>query len=117
MEHKPRKPLLQGSLDMLILKTLSGGPQHGYAIARHLRQVSGEFLEVEEGSLYPALHRLERRGWVDTEWGLSESNRRARYYRLTHTGRKQLQVETSAWAAMRQAIDSVLNHRPAEASP
>lgn len=100
---------------MLVLQTLIGGPHHGYAIARHLRDVSQEFLEVEEGSLYPALHRLENRGWVAAEWGASDTNRRAKYYRLTPRGRKQLQIETSAWAEMRQAIDRVLNHRPAQA--
>ena len=108
--------MLQGALDMLILRTLSAGPRHGYAIARHLLEVSQDFLQVEEGSLYPALHRLERRGWLASEWGTSESNRKARYYRLTPAGRKQLQAETSAWTAMRTAIDRVMNHRPAGAT-
>jgi PadR family transcriptional regulator, regulatory protein PadR len=108
--------LLPGSLDLLVLQTLAGGQHHGYGIARHLRDVSREFLDVEEGSLYPALHRLERRGWVSTEWGESESKRRAKYYRLTPKGRKQLVAETSAWQQMREAIDRVLSHRSAEAS-
>lgn len=112
---EPKTALLQGSLDLLILRTLSAGPHHGYAIAKHLRQVSDEFLQVEEGSLYPALHRLERRGWVDAQWGTSEANRRAKYYRLTVKGRKQLQAETAAWTKMSQAIERILNHRPAEA--
>lgn len=111
----PKQNLLQGSLDMLILRTLVAGPHHGYAIAKHLHQVSEAFLRVEEGSLYPALHRLERRGWVDSQWGPSEANRRAKYYRLTAAGRKQLQKETVAWRKMSEAIDRVLNFRPAEA--
>src|SRR5262249_54629077 len=82
--------LLQGTLDVLVLKTLLRGPMHGYSIAESIQQTSDDVLRVEEGSLYPALHRLERRGWVDAEWGLSENNRRAKYYRLTKTGRKQL---------------------------
>jgi len=113
--EKPKVTLLQGSLDMLILRTLLAGPHHGYAIAKHLHQATGDFLQVEEGSLYPALHRLERRGWVDARWGTSEANRRAKYYRLTAKGRDQLQAETAAWVKMSRAIDRVLNDRPAEA--
>jgi PadR family transcriptional regulator len=112
--EKPKSTLLQGSLDMLILRTLTSGPQHGYAVARHLHQVSDAFLQVEEGSLYPALHRLERRGWVESQWGPSEANRRAKFYQLTATGKKQLQAETAAWVKMSQAIDRVLSYRPAE---
>ena len=112
---KPKTTLLQGSLDLLILRTLIAGPQHGYAIARHLHQASDAFLQVEEGSLYPALHRLEHRGWVESEWGPSEANRRAKFYRLTAKGKKQLQTETAAWMQMSRAIDRVLNYRPAEA--
>ena len=112
---KPKTMLLQGSLDMLILRTLIAGPQHGYAIARHLHQASDAFLQVEEGSLYPALHRLEHRGWVESQWGPSEANRRAKFYRLTAKGKKQLQAETTAWMQMSRAIDRVLNYRPAEA--
>lgn len=115
MANKDSKPsLLQGSLDMLVLRTLSGGPKHGYAIAKHLRTVSEAYLQVEEGTLYPALHRLADRGWVEAEWGASEANRRAKYYRLTAKGRKQLQAETAAWAEMCEAINRVLNFRPAE---
>ena len=112
---KPKTTLLPGSLDMLILRTLISGPHHGYAIAKHLRQVSNAFLQVEEGSLYPALHRLEERGWVASQWGPSEANRCAKFYQLTPKGKKQLQAETAAWLKMSQAIDRVLNYRPAEA--
>ncbi|MGH7136962.1 MAG: PadR family transcriptional regulator [Pirellulales bacterium] len=115
MAGKDKQNLLQGSLDLLILRTLAAGPHHGYSIARHLHRVSDAFLQVEEGSLYPALHRLERRGWVDSQWGPSEANRRAKYYRLTAHGRKQLQKQTAAWRKMTAAIDHVLNYRPAEA--
>ena len=102
--------LLQGTLDMLILKTLAAaGAQHGYAIARRLKQVSEEVLQVEEGSLYPALHRLEKRGYLDHEWRPSENNRRAKYYRLTPRGRAQLKTETAAWEKLAGAIDKVLN--------
>jgi len=104
----------QGSLDMLILRTLVIGPQHGYAIARHLHAASKAFIQVEEGSLYPALHRLEHRGWVCAEWGPSEANRRAKFYSLTRAGRKALAAETTAWQEMQSAISSVMNYRPAE---
>lgn len=115
MPPKIEKPsLLQGSLDLLILRSLSAGPRHGYAIARHLLEVSREFLQVEEGSLYPALHRLERRGWIASRWGLSDANRRAKYYSLTPVGKKQLQAETAAWMKMSDAINRVLSFRPAE---
>jgi transcriptional regulator len=110
-----KSTLLQGSLDMLILRTLLAGPHHGYGIARHLSRASDEFLQVEEGSLYPALHRLERRAWIESSWGTSESNRRAKYYRLTPKGRKQLQAATDAWEKMSEAVNRVLNFRPAEA--
>ena len=113
-EDDGRPALLQGSLDMLILRTLVGEARHGYAIARHLHDVSEAFLQVEEGSLYPALHRLKQRGWVQAEWGVSESNRRARFYRITAKGRKQLREECDAWARMTRAISLVLNHRVAE---
>lgn len=106
--------LLQGSLDLLILRCLAAGPLHGYAIAKHLRLASDEFLQVEEGSLYPALHRLEGRGWIAARWGASEANRRAKYYSLTSAGKKQLEVEITAWEKMSQAIARVLNFRPAE---
>ena len=100
--------LLQGTLDLLILKTLSWGPAHGYAISRWIQQLTGEMLTIGEGSLYPALHRLEERDWVSAEWRLSENNRRAKFYSLTTAGRKQLKTETETWARFVGAIGSVL---------
>jgi PadR family transcriptional regulator PadR len=101
--------LYQGSLDLLVLQTLVGGAKHGYAVARHIHVASGEALQVEEGSLYPALHRLERRGWIESEWGASESNRRAKFYRLTRKGRAQLKTQIAAWEAAVAAVGKVLN--------
>ena len=116
MASEPKKPeLVQGTLDMLILRTLGHGARHGYAIARHIKQTSAGILKVEEGSLYPALHRMERRGWIESEWGLSEANRRAKYYRLTETGRARLVEETRTWNRLVDAIRSVLTSEPAEA--
>jgi PadR family transcriptional regulator PadR len=100
--------LLQGTLDVLVLKTLSWGPRHGYAVARWLHDTSGDVLRVEEGALYPALHRLERRGWIESEWGLSENNRRAKYYQLTAQGRRQLRAKASSWARYAAAVTRVL---------
>jgi PadR family transcriptional regulator PadR len=100
--------LLQGTLDLLILKTLSWGTTHGYGIARWIQQVTDDILHIEEGSLYPALHRLEKRGLIDAEWGLSENNRRAKYYRLTAAGRRALRAETSTWGVLANAIGKVL---------
>jgi transcriptional regulator len=100
--------LVQGTLDMLILKTLLRGPMHGYGIAQSIQQISDEVLRVEEGSLYPALHRLELDGTVDSEWGQSANNRRAKYYRLTARGRKQLQQEASNWKRLAEAIARVM---------
>jgi transcriptional regulator len=100
--------LLQGTLDLLILKTLSWGSAHGYAIARWIQDTTGDVLRIEEGSLYPALHRLERRGWITSDWGLSENNRRAKYYKLTARGRSQLRTETSTWSAFSTAVSRVL---------
>ena len=100
--------LVQGTLDVLILKTLSWGPRHGYAVARWLHDTSGDVLRVEEGALYPALHRLERRGWIESEWGLSENNRRAKYYQLTRQGRQQLRAKASSWARYAGAVSKVL---------
>lgn len=111
-DQSERNPLPQGSLDLLILRTLLSGPKHGYAIARHLKEVSEQVILVEEGSLYPALHRLERRGWVDSDWGPSESNRRAKYYQLTPVGRKQLEIETEAWRRMQAAVFKVMTYQP-----
>jgi transcriptional regulator len=100
--------LLQGTLDMLLLKALQLEPLHGYAIARRVQQLSKEVLKVEEGSLYPALHRIEERGWVESEWGTSENNRRAKFYRLTRNGRKQLESEAAEWKRLSMAISRVM---------
>lgn len=100
--------LPQGTLDLLILKALSLGPQHGWAISERLRHVSRATLQVPQGSLYPALHRLERRGWIRAEWGTSENNRRAKYYELTRRGRKQLGVATDQWRRLTTAVSLVL---------
>ncbi len=100
--------LLRGTLDVLVLKTLSWGPLHGYAVADSIRRRTGEEILVEEGALYPALHRLEKRGWVSAEWGLSENNRRAKYYRLTGAGRQRLAGQVETWRRYREAVDRVL---------
>jgi transcriptional regulator len=105
---KPNVDLLQGTLDLLVLKTLSWGTAHGYAIARWIQQLTGEVLQVGEGSLYPALHRLEERGWVRSEWRLSENNRRAKFYQLTARGRAQLRAETATWTQFVEAVAKVL---------
>ena len=104
--------MLQGTLDMLILKTLTLGPMHGYAIVRRIHQVTEDVLQIEEGSLYPALHRMQRRGWIEAEWGTSENNRRAKYYRLTSVGRRQLQTEVSIWERLSRATEKVLGLEP-----
>jgi transcriptional regulator len=106
----PRPPidLLQGTLDLLVLKTLTWGPAHGYAIARWIEQLTGNILQIGEGSLYPALHRLEERGWVTSDWQLSENNRRAKVYTLTTRGRAQLRAEQAAWAQFVTAVSRVL---------
>jgi PadR family transcriptional regulator len=100
--------LLQGTLDMLILKALTRGPMHGYAVARWIQQISDDALQVEEGSLYPALYRMENRGWITSEEGLSENNRKARHYKLTRIGRKQLATESSNWERLAEAIAKVM---------
>jgi PadR family transcriptional regulator, regulatory protein PadR len=100
--------LPQGTLDLLILRTLSLGPNHGWAISERIRQVSSKVLQVQQGSLYPALHRLERRGWIKAHWGSSENNRRAKFYELTRTGQKQLLVEKSEWKKLAAAVAQVL---------
>lgn len=105
-KQKPELP--QGTLDMLVLKALSLGPMHGYGIGQRIRQLAGEMLQVEEGTLYPALYRIEGRGWIESEWGVSENNRRARFYRLTKSGRKQLAVEESQWEHLSVAINKVM---------
>jgi PadR family transcriptional regulator, regulatory protein PadR len=104
MMGKSKPDVLQGTLDLLILRTLVCGPQHGYGIAVHIQQASDEVLRVEEGSLYPALHRLEQAGWISSEWGTSENNRRAKYYRLTALGRKQLAKEEENWDRFTRAV-------------
>ena len=105
-----REPLdlLQGTLDVLILKTLSWGPLHGYAVSRWIKQRTDEVLAVEDAALYQALHRLERKGLIESEWGLSENNRRAKYYQLTTAGRRQLRSEVSTWRAYAEAVFKVL---------
>jgi PadR family transcriptional regulator PadR len=106
---KTTADLLQGTLDLLILKALRrGGPMHGYGVSVLIRQWSDEVLQVEQGSLYPALYRLEERGWIEAEWGTSENNRRAKFYRLTPAGRKQLETETAQWRRLSGAINLVL---------
>jgi len=100
--------LLQGTLDLLILKTLALGPQHGWGIAQRIQQVSDQVLRVNQGSLYPALQRLETAGWIDAEWGASENNRQARFYRLTRKGEKQLKDETLQWERMTGAVAKIL---------
>jgi PadR family transcriptional regulator, regulatory protein PadR len=111
-EHKDRIELLQGTLDLLILSTLQLGPAHGHAIAKAIELKSDDVLQVEQGSLYPALHRLIKRRWISVEEGTSENNRRAKFYRLTSNGRKQLVVETSRWDKLAGAIARIL--RPTE---
>jgi PadR family transcriptional regulator, regulatory protein PadR len=103
-----RIELPQGTLDLLILRTLLPGPQHGWAISERVQQVSSEVLSIQQGSLYPALHRLERRGWIKATWGTSDNNRRAKFYELTRTGKKQLEAETEAWRKLAVAVDQVL---------
>ena len=106
--------LMQGTLDMLVLRTLRGGKLHGYAIANRIQAQSDGLLQVEEGSLYPALHRMERHGWIEAEWGLSESKRKAKYYKLTVSGRKQLVAKARSWAKLVGAIAGVMGTRAAE---
>jgi PadR family transcriptional regulator len=110
-----RVELLQGTLDLLILRTLVAGPTHGHAIAKHIQRTSEDLLQVETGSLYPALHRLEAKGWVAASWELSEKGKRARYYHLTPRGRKQLTSEQSKWQAFSRAMGLVLNPADQEA--
>ena len=105
---KPKNDLLQGTLALLVLKTLARGPIHGYGITLHIQRVSKDILRVEEGSLYPALHRMEQDGWVCADWRSTENNRRARYYRLTAKGKKQLAEEEKNWERLTQAVAHVL---------
>lgn len=101
--------LVQGTLDILILKTLSWGPMHGYAVSRWIGDRTDGVLAVEDAALYQALHRMERKGWIEAEWGLSENNRRAKYYHLTRAGQKQLREETATWRRYSEAVDRVLS--------
>jgi len=106
--ERERLELPQGTLDLLILKAIALEPQHGWAISERLHQISSATLQIRQGSLYPALHRLERRGWIKARWGMSDNNRRAKYYELTRKGRAQLDAETSAWRRLTAAIAQVL---------
>ena len=109
---EPNIEVLRGTLDMLILKAVGWGPRHGYAVARWIEQATDDVLRVEEGSLYPALHRLETRGWIAAEWGTSENNRRAKYYRLTPKGRAQLRAEKATWTRFANAVFAALEAPP-----
>ena len=106
----PQIDLPQGTLDLLILRTLALGPQHGWAISERVQQVSRDVLRIQQGSLYPALHRLERRGWIKARWGTSENNRRAKYYELTRSGQKRLEVETDSWQKLAAAVARILEN-------
>jgi PadR family transcriptional regulator PadR len=107
-QQQPHLDLLQGTLDLLVLRTLQAGKMHGWAISERIQQISQEVLQVNQGSLYPALHRLEHQGWIAAEWGISELGRRARFYRLTAAGRKQLELESQNWEKLADAIGRVL---------
>ena len=115
MMAKPKSDTLQGTLAMLVLKSLEQGPMHGWGITLHIEGISNQVLRVEEGSLYPALHRMEQEGWIASEWGVSENNRRARYYRLTAAGRKQLAAEENNWRQITNAVGQVLSFSPGKA--
>jgi transcriptional regulator len=105
---KPKSDLLQGTLDMLILKTLALEPMHGWGVSQRIQQISSGVLNINQGSLYPALYRLEDQGWIESEWGSSDNNRQAKYYKLTRAGRKQLDEETANWQRLSEAIEQVL---------
>jgi PadR family transcriptional regulator PadR len=113
--YQNRIELLQGTLDLLVLRTLQWGPAHGYAITQSIRTHSGEALQVETGSLYPALHRMQKQGWLASEWRQTDSNQRAKFYRLTAAGKKQLAVEQTRWSQLVTAISGVLNPAGGEA--
>ena len=104
----PDLALLQGTLDVLVLRTLAWGPRHGYGVARWIAETTDDDLQVEEGALYTALHRMEKRGWIESEWGLSDTGRRAKFYQLTAAGRQQLAVQTQRWARYARAVSKVL---------
>jgi len=105
-----RIDLPQGTLDLLLLRTLVTGPQHGWAISERVQQVSSDVLQIQQGSLYPALHRLERQGWIKAQWGTSDNNRRAKYYELTRAGKKQLEQEEASWRKLTAAVAQVLEN-------
>jgi PadR family transcriptional regulator, regulatory protein PadR len=107
-QHDQHIDLPQGTLDLLILKTVALEPQHGWAISERVQQMSSDVLRIQQGSLYPALHRLERRGWIKAKWGTSDNNRRAKYYELTRSGKKQLEVETDSWRKLAIAVAQIL---------
>lgn len=109
MGKSSKGDLLQGTLDLLILKTLALGPQHGWGISQRIQQISEDVLQVNQGSLYPALHRLEEQGWIDSEWGVSDTNRQAKFYRLTRAGQRQLEVEATQWARITAAVGRILD--------
>ena len=109
MGKSSKGDLLQGTLDLLILKTLALGPQHGWGISQRIQQISEDVLQVNQGSLYPALHRLEEPGWIDSEWGVSDTNRQAKFYRLTRAGQRQLGVEAAQWARITAAVGRILD--------
>ena len=112
MEQRPAIDLLQGSLDVIVLKTLSWQPMHGFGIARWIQHVTDDVLQVEEGSLYPALYRMENKGWVKAEWGTTENNRRAKYYRLTAAGRRQLAQSSNTWQVFAEAMSKIMRAAP-----
>lgn len=107
---KTRNDVLQGTLDLLVLRTLTRGPMHGYAITTHLARISDDLLRVEEGSLYPALHRMEQDGWLRSRWGTTDKNREARFYEITAKGRRQLEAERESWARLTEGVARVLRH-------
>lgn len=109
---KAKADLLQGTLDMLILKALQLEPMHGFGVSQRIQQISSEVLRVDQGSLYPALYRLEEKGWITASWGVSENNRKARFYKLTRLGRKQLKTETEKWERLSLAVNQVLAAQP-----
>ena len=105
---KGNPELLRGTVELLLLKALSAGPQHGFGVARWLEEVTNDVLKIEEGSLYPALHRMESRGWLEAEWGISDKNRQVKYYRVTRRGRDRLRAESAGWAQFAAAVSKVL---------
>jgi PadR family transcriptional regulator PadR len=109
MGHDRGLDMPQGTLDLLILKTIALEPQHGWAISQRIQQVSSDVLRVQQGSLYPALHRLERRGWIKARWGASENNRQAKYYELTRKGRAELEAQADSWRRLTAAVDQILD--------